>query len=173
MKPFDPALASPFRVEWLVPMDETSQDDFSRAVAEKAVPILRAARYMSAQQQGDTPVDMEIRVWIEAATAPGCVSITWEPGANAFAFHLLDETLRDRLAVVVFRDIPCIDADASDQQADDILRAAMQAIRDAEERAGIPELAERVREATRANERTVRVPVIDVQAAEFDSGVEP
>lgn len=174
MKPFDPALASPFRIEWLAPMDPTSEDDFTRAIAEKAVPILRAARYMAAQNQGDERVDMEIRVWVEAASAPGCVSITWEPGAQAFAFHLLDETLRERLAVVVFRDLPCVDADASDQQAEDILRAALEAIRDAEERATPAQLAERVRDAarhTREAESVRRVPVVDARR-DLD-GVDP
>ena len=172
MKAFDPTLASPFRVDWLVPLDATTQDDYTRAIAEKAEPILRAARYIHAQQQGDAPTDIEIRLWIEAATAPGCVSITWEPGYHAFGFHLLDETLRERIAAIVFTQLPCIDGDASDAQADDILRAALSAIRDAEARATPAELAARVRDGVREAEKTVRVPVVDA-AARFDHGVEP
>jgi hypothetical protein len=163
VKAFDASLASPFRIEWLTPLDATTKDDFSRAVAEKAEAILRSARFIS-QHQGATPVDMEIRIWVEAATAPGCVSITWEPGFHAFAFHLLDETLKERLACVVFADFPCIDADASDQQTDDILRAALKAIREAEDR-DVGALAESVR-----NAKSVRVPVLDPKV---DSGVEP
>lgn len=167
MKAFEPALASPFRIDWLVPLDATTQDDHTRAIAEKATPILRAARFLHAHQ-GDEPTDMEIRVWVEAANAPGCVSITWEPGYHAFGFHLLDETLRERIATIVFRDLPCIAGETSHQQADDILRAALTAIREAEERATPTELAARVREA----EKNVRVPVIDASAP-FDHGVEP
>lgn len=165
MKAFDPSLASPFRIEWLTPLDATTQDDYSRGVAEKADVLLRSAQFIG-QHQTATPTDMEVRVWIEAATSPACVSITWEPGFQAFGFHLLDETLRERLACIVFRDYPCIDAEASDAQADDILRAALAAIRDAEERADAGSLAERVRDAT----RSVRVPVVD---ASVDTGVEP
>ena len=167
VKPFDPALASPFRVDWLVPLDATTKDDYTRAVSEKAEAILRSARFI-AQHQGDAPTDMEVRVWIEAAIAPGCVSITWEPGIRAFGFHLLDDSLKERLAAIVFDDLPCVDGVASDEQADDILRAALAAIRDAEARATPPELAARVREG----ERSRRVPVVDA-AAEFDHGIEP
>lgn len=167
MKAFDPALASPFRVDWLTPLDAGTQDDYTRAIAEKAEPILRAARFIHAHQ-GQDPTDMEIRIWIEAAIAPGCVSITWEPGYQAFGFHLLDDSLRERLAAIVFHDLPCIDGHASDQQANDILRAAMTAIRDAEARATPPELAARIREA----EKSVRVPVVDA-SARYDHGVDP
>ncbi|HET6405566.1 MAG TPA: hypothetical protein VFH78_13055 [Candidatus Thermoplasmatota archaeon] len=163
---FDPALASPFRVDWLVPLDSVTQDDYTRAIAEKAEAILRSARFI-ASHQGATPTDMEVRVWIEAATSPACVSVTWEPGFHAFGFHLLDESLRERLGAIVFREFPCIDGDTSDQQADDILRAALSAIREAEERATPAELAERVR----ASEKTVRVPVVEPRS--FDHGVEP
>lgn len=165
MKAFDPSLASPFRIEWLTPLDATTQDDYSRGIAEKADVLLRSAQFI-AQHQTAQPTDMEIRVWIEAATSPACVSITWEPGFQAFGFHLLDETLRERLACIVFRDHPCIDAEASDAQADDILRAALAAIRDAEERADAATLAGRVRDA----EKSVRVTVVD---ASVDTGVEP
>lgn len=175
MKAFDPALASPFRVDWLVPLDAISQDDYTRAIAEKAEPILRAARFIHAHQ-GAEPTDMEIRVWVESANAPACVSITWEPGFHAFGFHLLDESLRERLATIVFTELPCIDGGASDQQADDILRAALAAIRDAEERSTPSEIAARVREGVReaggAGEKSVRVPVVDA-SARFDHGVEP
>jgi len=165
VKAFDPALASPFRVDWLVPLDRVTQDDYTRAIAEKAEAILRSARFIAFHQTA-TPTDVEVRVWIEAATAPGCVSITWEPGFHAFGFHLLDESLRERLAAVVFHDLPCIDGEASDQQADDILRAALAAVREAEERAPPHELAERVRAA----EKSVRVPVVE---RNVDPGVEP
>lgn len=167
MKSFDPGLASPFRVDWLVPLDEVTKDDYTRAIAEKAAAILRSARFI-ASHQGDAPTDMEVRVWVEAATSPGCVSITWEPGFHAFGFHLLDDSLRERLGAIVFREFPCIDGDASDQQADDILRAALAAIREAEEREMPSQLAERVRTAT----KTVRVPVVETTAS-FDHGVDP
>lgn len=165
MKAFDPSLASPFRIEWLTPLDALTQDDYSRGIAEKADVLLRSAQFIG-QHQMVTPTDMEVRVWIEAATSPACVSITWEPGFQAFGFHLLDETLKERLACIVFRDYPCIDAEASDAQTEDILRAALSAIREAEGREDPAQLAERVREAS----RTVRVPVMD---AATDAGVEP
>ena len=164
MKAFDPSLASPFRLEWLVPMDALTMDDYSRAVAEKAEAILRSARFIAGHQTA-TPTDIEVRVWVEAATAPGCVSITWEPGFHAFGFHLLDETLKERLACIVFRDHPCIDAEASDAQADDILRAAFSSLRDGEARDATA-MADRMREA----ERTVRIPVVDHTV---DPGIEP
>lgn len=164
MKAFDPSLASPFRLDWLVPMDALTGDDYTRAVAEKAEAILRSARFV-AEHQTATPTDIEVRVWVEAATAPGCVSVTWEPGFHAFGFHLLDETLKERLACIVFRDYPCLDGEASDAQADDILRAAFAAVREGEER-DARTLADRLREA----ERSVRVPVIDPT---IDSGIEP
>lgn len=164
MKAFDPALASPFRLEWLVPMDATTEDDYTRAIAEKALPILRSARFMSAQQAGE-PVDMEVRVWVQAACASACVSITWEPGLQSFGFHLLDESLRERLAVIVFHELPCVDADASAQQQDDVLRAALRALKEAEGRAP-SELAHAVREA----EKSIRIPVLEGPA---DSGIDP
>lgn len=150
MKSLDPALTSPFRIEWLVETDALMQDDYGRAIAEKAEPILRAARFLQ-EQRGVTPTDMEIRVWVEAAMAPGCVSITWEPGFHAFGFHLLDETLKERVAVIVFRDLPCVDADASDGQIANIL-ATLAAIA----------------ESPSAN--TVRVPVVERRPV--DPGVE-
>lgn len=164
VKPFDPALASPFHVEWLVPMDATTQDDYARAIAEKATAILRGARFVETER--DESADAEVRVWVEAATAPGCVSITWEPGASAFGFHLLDETLRERLACIVFEDHPCVGAEESEDQVEQILRAALDAIRDAEGRAEASELAARVREAT----KSLRIPV---QEGPVDPGVEP
>lgn len=150
MKPLDPALASPFRIEWLVETDALLQDDYGRAIAEKAEAILRAARFLQ-EQRGATPTDMEIRVWVEAAMAPGCVSITWEPGFQAFGFHLLDETLKERVAVIVFRDLPCVDADASDGQIADIL-ATLAAM------------------AASPSANTVRVPVVERRPV--DPGVE-
>lgn len=151
MKPFDPALASPFHMEWLVPADQVSQDDLTRAVAEKAEAILRSARFIGQHQQGDR-TDMEVRVWIEAAHGPACVSITWEPGYHAFGFHVLDESLRERLACVVFHELPCIRAETSASQAESILRATLAAIREAEE-------------------DTVRVPVIETTRR--DVGIDP
>lgn len=165
VKAFDPTLASPFRVDWLTPMDALTKDDYTRAIAEKADAILRSARFIS-QHQGAAPIDMEIRVWVEAATAPGCVSVTWEPGFHAFGFHLLDESLKERLACIVFENHPCIDGEASDAQSDDILRAALQALREGEAHRDAGTLAGRLREAS----RTVRVPVIDPTV---DTGVEP
>lgn len=117
---FDPTLASPFRLEWLVEADRVMQDDLARAIAEKAEAILRAARFVGSQRDES---DVEVRVWIEGAAGPGCVSVTWEPGARAFGFHVLDESLRERLACIVFRDLPSVSAEASDAQVADILAA--------------------------------------------------
>lgn len=164
MKPFDPALASPFRVDWLVPLDAVTQDDFTRAISEKAEAILRSARFI-AQHQTANPTDMEVRVWIEAAQAPGCVSITWEPGFHAFGFHLLDDSLKERLAAIVFRDFPCIDGNASDEQADEILRAALAAISEAE---ADDELVTRPSRAIGAD-KTVRVSIVE---GNVETGVE-
>lgn len=117
---FDPALASPFRLEWLADADPRIADDYARAIAEKAEAILLAARFI-AEQKGEA--DVEVRVWVEAANGPGCVSITWEPGIRAHGFYLLDETLRERLACVVFHDLACVSADGSHGQLADILTA--------------------------------------------------
>lgn len=166
VKAFDPALASPFRMEWLVPLDSVTQDDYTRAVAEKAETILRSARFVEMNHQA-TGADMEIRLWVEAASGSACVSVTWEPGQARFGFHLLDETLRERLGCVVFEEVPSVTAEASVSQADLILEAAMRAVLEAERHADATELAERVRHAT----KTRRVPVAEGPAA--DSGVEP
>lgn len=123
----DPAMASLFRVEWLVDLDETTQDDYTRAVAEKADGLLRSARFVSEQQIAG-PHDVEVRVWVEAALGNACVSVTWEPGPQRFGFHLLDESLTERLACVVFDKLPCVDASESLSQADLILGAAMRAL---------------------------------------------
>lgn len=154
MKSFDPTLAGPFRIDWLVEADPVYQDDLGRAVAEKAEAILRGARFVSEQLAGDA-TDVEVRVWIEGASGPACVGVTWEPGAQAFGFHVLDETLRERIACIVFRDLPCVDADASDAQAEAILRATLDAIHEAEGEEPV---------------RTVRVPVVETSAV--DPGVE-
>jgi hypothetical protein len=122
VKRFDPVLASPFRMEWLVPLDATAQDDYTRAVAEKAEALLRSARFMDAMR-ADEPHDLEVRLWVEAACGNACVSITWEPGARAFGFHLLDESLHDRLACIVFDALPCVDARESDRQLASLVEA--------------------------------------------------
>lgn len=122
MKRFDPVLASPFRVQWLEPLDATAQDDYTRAVAEKAEALLRSARFIDTMRV-DEPHDLEVRVWVEAACGNACVSITWEPGAKAFGFHLLDETCRERIACIVFEAIPCVDAGQSEAQFPDIVEA--------------------------------------------------
>jgi hypothetical protein len=121
MTRIDPARASLFRMEWLVPLDTTTEDDLTRAVAEKASVIIDSALFMTRQE---TPRDMEVRVWVEAACASGCVSITWEPGSQRFGFHLLDETLHERLACIVFDALPCVDAVESVAQAGLVLEAA-------------------------------------------------
>jgi hypothetical protein len=123
----EPAMTSLFRVEWLADLDETTQDDYTRAVAERADVLLRSARFMSEQHLAG-PHDVEVRVWVEAALGSACVSVTWEPGVRRFGFHLLDETLTERLACVVFDDLPCVDASESLSQADLILNAAMRAL---------------------------------------------
>ena len=122
MTRIDPTLASLFRMDWLVPLDATSEDDYTRAVAEKAGVMLESARFMATQE---TPRDMEVRVWVEAACSNACVSITWEPGVQRFGFYLLDESLQERLACVMFDELPCVDAVESEAQADRILAAAL------------------------------------------------
>jgi hypothetical protein len=52
------------------------------------------------------------------------VSVTWEPGAERFGFHLLDETLHERLACVVFDALPSVDAVESEAQFARVLEAA-------------------------------------------------
>jgi len=123
VKRFDPVLASPFRMDWLAPLDATTQDDYTRAVAEKAEALLRSARFMDAQRASEPGLDLEVRLWVEAACGNACVSITWEPGAQAFGFHLLDDSLRDRLACIVFDALPCVDARESDRQLDSLVEA--------------------------------------------------
>ena len=162
MKAFDPSLASPFRIEWLTPLDAVTQDDYSRAIAEKAEPILRAARFIHAHQ-GKERTDMEIRVWVEAAVGSACVSVTWEPGPQRYGFHLLDETLRDRLACIVFHALPCVDAEESLQQADRVLDAALFAMTDARG-ADLEAIADAIRNAKHdLGTDYVRVPVKEVE----------
>lgn len=144
MKRLDPILASPFHLEWLEELDATTQDDFARAVAEKAEAILRSARFMSALRAED-PTDLEVRLWVEGACGSACVSITWEPGPARFAFHLLDETLRERLACVVFDAFPCVRAAESRGQAAALLDALAHAA------------------APRDDEPSTRVPVQDAR----------
>src|SRR5438067_9308018 len=102
-------MASPFHMEWLAPLDVTTEDDYARAVAEKSEAILRAARFMTALR-AEEPTDVEVRVWVEAACGSACVSVTWEPGPRRYGFHLLDDALRERLACIVFEALPCVDA---------------------------------------------------------------
>lgn len=143
----DPTLASPFRLDWLVDVDATTEDDYGRAVAEKAEVLLRSAQFLDLQRQ-TASADLEVRVWIEAACGPACVSITYEPGVGRHAFHVLDETLRERLACVVFDAIPCVDGAESDAQAGKILDAAMRALQDAQKRGtSLEEWADAVRES--------------------------
>jgi hypothetical protein len=138
----EPAMASLFRVEWLTDLDETTQDDYTRAVAEKADVLLRSARFMSEQHLAG-PHDVEVRVWVEAALGNACVSVTWEPGPQRFGFHLLDESLTERIACVVFDDLPCVDASESRSQADLFLRAALRALEEDNVRVRVKDARER------------------------------
>lgn len=160
---YDPTLSSAFRMEWLVPIEGALADDFERAVAEKAASLLRSARFigMHADHQG---VDMEVRVWVEAAASNACVSITWEPGVGRFGFHLLDEALKERLACIVFEKLPCVDAQESVAQEDRILAAALEALREGRT---MEEKAQLAREATKARRVEVR------SARDVDLGVDP
>lgn len=160
MKRADPTLLSPFHMEWLVPMDATTGDDYTRAVAEKADVILRSARFMATQHL-DGAHDIEVRVWVEAAVANACVSITWEPGVQRFGFHLLDGSLRERLGCVVFDAVPCIDASQSEAQSAAIMDAMLRAMADQKKRS-VAEIADAVRDA----DRTRRVPVKDAKTDE-------
>lgn len=108
---------SQFHLEWLVPVAPTEADDHARAVADKADALLRAAAFI------DGDATHEVRVWIEAACESACVSVTFEPGARAYAFHVLDESLQERLACVVFDDLPCVGAQESSGQLGSILDA--------------------------------------------------
>lgn len=165
MKTFDPSLAGGFRLDQLVPMDATTEDDYARAVAEKADVLLRAARFIDMEQLAGAH-DVEVRVWVEAAIGPACVSVTWEPGPARYGFHLLDESLRERLACIVFDHIPCVDAQESVGQMDRVWDAALRALVEATARGETPlEWADDVRHAVRA----VRVPVKE-GPAETDGG---
>lgn len=166
MKGLDKTMASLFHMDWLVPMDATTEDDYTRAVAEKADVLLKSARFMTEQRPiGGTgrDVDLEVRVWVEAAVSNACVSITWEPGPQRFGFHLLDESLRERLACIVFHEVPSIDASQSFAESDAILDAAFHALH-ASRQAELARVADAVREAGRAR----RVPVEDVTARRRD-----
>lgn len=165
MKAFDPALASPFHMEWLTTLDPVMEDDYTRAVAEKAEALLRSARFIEMHHKA-TGADMEVRVWVEAACGSGAVSVTWEPGVQRFGFHLLDETLRERLACVVFEGVPSVDARESLGQADRVFAAALDALKGLKD-AGLDEAAEKVRQAR----GSVRVPV--KEGPETDLGVDP
>ena len=162
VKAFDPTLAGAFRMDWLVALDATTQDDYTRAVAEKADVLLRSARFIDMQHlSGDH--DVEVRVWVEAATGPACVSITWEPGPGLYGFHLLDETLKERLGCIVFEDVPCVSAEESASQADRIMDAALRALLEATARGQTPlDWADDVRHAMQAT----RVPVKEGPRAE-------
>lgn len=156
LKRIDPALASPFHMDWLVPLDETTEDDYTRAVAEKADVILRSAQFLGIQHE-TTGTDLEVRIWVEAAVAHGCVSITWEPGDRRFGFYLLDESLRERLACVVFHAVPSVEAEQSLQQADRILEAAVEALRRSPENEDAAERLSRLA----GSMRSVRIPVLE------------
>lgn len=149
-------MASTFHLDWLVPVDKTTRDDHERAVAEKSEVILRSAQFLGIQNE-TTGTDLEVRVWVEAAIANACVSITWEPGEAKFGFYLLDESLRERLACVVFDAVPSIEGEASLEQADRILDAALAAIREMPEEVDAHEKLMRVRDAL--NPPSVRVPI--------------
>lgn len=155
-------MASTFHVDWLVPLDATTEDDYTRAIAEKADVLLQSARFMAIQGAGPMAqgpgVDLEVRVWVEAAISNACVSITWEPGPRRFGFHLLDESLTERIGCIVFHELPCLDGEMSLTQADQILDAALFALsathgRDVDE----------VADAVRAAKGSVRVTVRDAR----------
>ncbi len=158
-KAFDPALASLFHVEWLVAMDDTSADDYARAVAEKAEVLLHSARFIDLQRAGGD-ADVEVRVWVEAACGSACVSVTYEPGPGLYGFHLLDETLRERLGCVVFDAVPCVGARESLDQADRLLDAALDALAKAQARENAATAwADDMRHAR----KSVRIPVKDAK----------
>lgn len=155
MKTFDARLASPFRVDWIETLDAVTQDDYARAVAEKAEVLLRSAEFLDLQR-ATAHADLEVRVWIEAACGPACVSITYEPGQQRYGFYVLDETLRERLGCVVFEDIPCVDARESSLQADRVLAAAIKAMREAQGNSPLPSgWADAVRDSARTFRLTV------------------
>ena len=159
-KAFDSAMSSPFHVEWLVAMDDTSADDYARAVAEKAEVLLHSARFIDLQRVGGQ-ADLEVRVWVEAACGNACVSITYEPGPGLYGFHVLDETLRERLGCVVFDAVPCVTARESVDQADRLLDAALEALAEAQAREkSATAWADEMRHAR----KSVRVPVKDAKA---------
>jgi hypothetical protein len=167
MKTFDARFASPFRVDWLVPMDAVSQDDLARAVAEKAEVLLRGAEFVDLQRDTATS-DVEVRVWIEAACGPACVSVTWEPGIARYGFYLLDEGLQERLGCIVFEDVPCVDGPASEAQADLVLNAALGALRAAQIRGEEPDGWV---DAFQSAEKAFRVPI--AEGPKPDLGIDP
>ena len=121
-----------FHVEWLVPLDVTGQDDLTRAVAEKADALLRAAAFIGRDAQ------QEVRVWVDAAAASACVSVTFEPRSDRHGFYLLDDTLTQRLACVVFDDVASIGAPESEQQLVAILDAMRELQRSAAASVRVP-----------------------------------
>ncbi|MEA3198925.1 MAG: hypothetical protein QOE90_353 [Thermoplasmata archaeon] len=165
MKAFDARTAAPFRLDWIESLDATTRDDYARAIAEKADVLLRGAQFLDLQRD-TAQTEVEVRVWVEAACGSACVSITWEPRPGRYGFYLLDETLRERLACVVFEGVPCVDAPESAEQADRVLAAALKAMRDAQ-RAGEGPAA--WADAVRDSERPFRVPVQDGPKPESDS----
>ncbi|GEM_PF-4490486 len=167
MKAFDERFASPFRVDWIAAVGAPAEDDYARAVAEKADVLLRSAAFLDLQR-ATAGADLEVRVWIEAACGSACVSVTWEPGARRHGFYLLDETLRERLGCVVFDGVPCVDAAESQAQGDRILGAALRAMREAHQ-AGAP--AEAWKGAIEEATSSVRVPVSE--GTDVDLGVDP
>ncbi len=109
-------------VQWLVATDPDFVAQTERAIRAKAPAILRAAAFVSAENKEGH--DAEARVWAGAV----CVSVTWEPGAASYGFHVLDETLRERLACILFPGVPCVDSEGSAREVEvmlDALRATI------------------------------------------------
>ncbi|MHB8584312.1 MAG: hypothetical protein ACYDDF_00530 [Thermoplasmatota archaeon] len=76
-----------------------------------ATSILRSARF--ARLLGDhAGTDMEVRVWVETGFDPVQVAVWWEPTTGKFWFPVLDALGRDRLGLVVFKTVPCVDSAA-------------------------------------------------------------
>ncbi len=122
-----------FELDWLVPLPDG--DAYMAAIAGKAQALLSAVRYVeNAHHAGH---DSEVRVWLNPDAVGGCITVAWEPGLAKFGIHLLDESLRERLACIVLHDVPCVDASATLGGRPAPLPAEMRIVRQADVDLGI------------------------------------
>ena len=107
----DAFLSSPFRLEWSSPeWSANEREEVERGVALAAAAILRAARF-SGLLHTHQGVETEVRVWLETGTVPVQVATWWEEGRGKFWFAVVDAVARERIALVVFRDVQSVTLD--------------------------------------------------------------